>query len=342
VSLLQLSRWTTDPGEWRGRQRRRWGWVVLAVASSLFLAACGAASLGSTGAARRPHHGSNAAPASVRVPMMTTTTTTTVPAQAGWSVLASEATGVAIDQRTVSLPDGSTVRIIRFRENQVHFHLHDGSEDPPAGTAKLPVDALSAISATEAPSLLAAFNGGFKVSAGAGGTEIDGQDLTPLETGLASFVIDAAGQGSIGVWGQPGFPAPGQQAMSVRQNLVPLVVNGLPSPRAGTWTAWGATVTGVPAVARSALGEDGTGDIMYAASASALPIDLAQALVSAGAVIGMELDINPDWVQADVAQAPGAPLAAAIPGQNPPPTQYESGWTRDFVTVLAGASNAAN
>lgn len=93
-------------------------------------------------------------------------------------------------------------------------------------------------------------------------------------------------------------------------------------------------------MARSALGEDVAGDVMYAASSSTVPIDLAQALVSTGAVIAMELDINSDWVQADVASAPGAPLHAAIPGQLPPSTRYESGWTRDFVTVLAGGSIA--
>jgi hypothetical protein len=316
--------------------------LLATVAAGPLLAACGSGSPGASGGptSHVADHTATAAPAT-SLPVPTTTTTTTVPPQPGWTVVATEATGVAVDQRTVSLPDGSSVRIIRFRAHQVHFQLHDGSEDPPAGGASLPADARSAISATEAPTLLAGFNGGFKVTAGSGGTEIDGQDLTPLVAGMASFVIDAAGRGSIGVWGQPGFPPPGEPVVSVRQNLPPLVVNGSPSPGAGTWTLWGATVTNASTVARSALGEDAAGNIIYAASASALPIDLAQALVAAGAVIGMELDINPDWVQADVASAPGSPLAADVPGQQPPATQYETGWTRDFVTVLAGGSGAA-
>ncbi len=322
--------------------RRPWAALGWALAAAPLLAACSTGSLAATGTSVHVRHqaAAHAPTTTTTAPAPTTTTTTTVPPQPGWTVLATEPTGVAIDQRTVSLPDGATVRVIRFRAHQVHFHLHDGSQDPPAGSVSLPSDALSAISATEAPSLLAAFNGGFKVTAGAGGTEIDGQVLTPLVPGMASFVIDTAGQGSIGVWGQPGFPPAGAQAVSVRQNLPPLVENGAPSPQAGTWAAWGATVTNVSTVARSALGEDAVGDLLYAASASALPIDLAQALVSTGAVIGMELDINPDWVQADVAASPGAPLAAAIPGQYPPATQYQSGWTRDFVTVLAGGTPA--
>jgi hypothetical protein len=324
----------------RGRHRRLGAAAVCLSASALVLTACGSGSPGAVGAsARDGHRGSGGKAAPTTTPGPAATTTTTVPPQPGWTVIATESTGVAVDQRTVSLPDGATVRIIRFRAHQVHFHLHDGSQDPPAGSAPLPADGTSAISATEAPTLLAAFNGGFKTTANAGGTEIDGQVLTPLDTGKASFVINAAGQGSIGVWGQPGFPPANPQGLSVRQNLSPLVVDGAPSPTAGTWAAWGATVTNLSTVARSALGQDASGNLMYAASSSALPIDLAQALVRAGAVIGMELDINPDWVQADVAAAPGGPLAAAIPGQYPPATEYQSGWTRDFVTVLAGGSN---
>jgi hypothetical protein len=49
----------------------------------------------------------------------------------------------------------------------------------------------------------------------------------------------------------------------------------------------------------------------------------------------MELDINPEWVQLATARNPGGSLAAAIPGQLRPATQYLTGWTRDFITVLA-------
>ena len=266
----------------------------------------------------------------------TTTTTTTVPPQPGWQVLATEATGVAVDERTITTPDGTAVTVIRFRAGQVHFDLHDGSQDPPAGSAALPPDGQSAVSVTEAPLLLAAFNGGFKVTAHAGGTEIDGQDLTPLVPGMASLVIDTSGGAHIGVWGEGGYPPAGMQVQSVRQNLPPLVIDGQPSPKAGTWTAWGATITGLHAVARSGIGMDRSGDLLYAASMSCLPIDIADALVSAGATIGMELDINPYWVQADVAAAAGAPLVAQVPGQQRPSDQFQAGWTRDFVTVLAG------
>jgi hypothetical protein len=91
-------------------------------------------------------------------------------------------------------------------------------------------------------------------------------------------------------------------------------------------------------VARSAAGEDARGDIMYAGGMALLPADLAAALLDAGAVNAMQLDINPNWVQLDTAAGPGAPLAAGVPGQNRPADQYQVGWTRDFFAALAPIS----
>ena len=86
-------------------------------------------------------------------------------------------------------------------------------------------------------------------------------------------------------------------------------------------------------VARSALGQDASGDLEYAASMSASPADLAVALARAGARVAMELDINPEWVQLDVARHPGGPLRAAIRGRRQA-NQFLAGWARDFIAVL--------
>ena len=93
-------------------------------------------------------------------------------------------------------------------------------------------------------------------------------------------------------------------------------------------------------VARSALGQDSAGDLLYAASMSTIPADLASALASHGARSALELDINPEWVQLDTARSPGGPLTAAVPGQFRPASQYLTGWTRDFITVVAPAAKA--
>jgi hypothetical protein len=131
------------------------------------------------------------------------------------------------------------------------------------------------------------------------------------------------------------LPLPGEAVYSVRQNLWLLVAGGRPTAQAARWWRWGGTVGHAEYVARSALGQDAAGDIFYAASMSTTPADLAVALARSGARTGMELDINPEWVQLAVAVSPGGPLAKAIPGQVRPATQYLTGWTRDFVTVLA-------
>lgn len=122
---------------------------------------------------------------------------------------------------------------------------------------------------------------------------------------------------------------------SVRQNLQLLADNGRPTPAAADWGLWGATLGGGEYVARSALSQDAAGDLIYAASMSTTPYDLARVLVRAGARTAMELDINPEWVQLDFARKPGGRLTAAVPGQNHPADQYLLGWTRDFITVLA-------
>lgn len=316
-----------------GRHGRATVAALMLVAAGAVLSACSSSPTSGAPAGGGVHDSKSSGPTTSTT---TTTTTTTVPPQPGWQVLATEPTGVAVDERTVTTPDGVAVTVIRFRAGQVHFDLHDGSQDPPAGTAALPPAGQSTVSATEAPLLLAAFNGGFKVTAKAGGTEVDGQVLTPLVNGMASLVIDSSGGAHIGVWGQPGFPPAGLQVTSVRENLPPLVLNGQPAANTGTLSAWGSTITGLQAVARSGLGQDSAGDLLYAASMSCLPIDIADALTATGAQIGMELDINPYWVQADVAPSPGAPVVAAVPGQNRPADQFQAGWTRDFVTVLAG------
>ncbi len=232
--------------------------------------------------------------------------------------------------------DGSVVTVAAFR-GPVQYVLHNGSEDPGAAAAGL-VKAGPAITGPERQHLLAAFNGGFKLSAGAGGYEQEGHVIAALRPGLASLVIDRSGQARIGVWGAS-VPAPGEAVYSVRQNLQPLVYGGHPTSAAADPGLWGATLGGGASVARSAVGQDSYGDLLYAGSISATPADLAAALAARGARIAMELDINPEWVQLDIAPYAGGPLTAAVPGQNRPASQFLTGWIRDFFTVLAAPSS---
>jgi hypothetical protein len=287
-------------------------WIVLAAAGTL--AAC------SSPAATTPARTS--APATTRAtaaatPSPSPTPTPTPPAP-------------RVTLSTMRMKDGSRVTVAVF-SGPVTFVLHDGSQDP--GLAAGRVKAGPAVRGAERTRLLAAFNGGFKLSAGAGGYEQEGHVAAALRRGLASLVIDRSGRARVGVWGH-GVPGRAKAVYSVRQNLTPLVRNGKPTPAAADWSGWGATLGGGEFVARSALGQSADGDLEYAASMSASPADLAVALARAGARVAMELDINPEWVQLDVARRPGGPLRAAIGGQARPANQFLEGWARDFVTVL--------
>jgi hypothetical protein len=325
---MPVSRTTERTGG--GRRRSA---VVGLLAVAAVLAGCTSSGTGAPKAspdATRPSTTATTLPTTTTVAPTTTTTTE----QPGWIQVATVDGDIAVDQQPFTEPDGHLITVVRFRAPHVSYALHVGSADPPRGQATIGPDAGSAVGPDESPLLLAAFNGGFEAKDGGGGFEIDGQTLVPLQAGLASLVIDADGSAHVGIWGQ-GLPAPGEQVVSVRQNLGPLVAGGQSSADVDTIGAWGSTLGGGSVVARSSLGEDAAGDLLYAAGMEAVPADLAGALVSAGAITGMQLDINPEWVQLAFAPAPGGPLSTAIPGQNRPADQYQVGWTRDFVTVLA-------
>ena len=304
------------------------GLCALTACSSSPVPAAGAHGTGSLGATTRATTGS--------VPAASAPRTAPSASQAAATAPAAPPTPRVTVTRTRTA-DGFLVTLATF-SGPVRYVLHNGSGDPGAAAAGL-VRAGPAITGAERSLLLAAFNGGFKLSAGAGGYEQEGHVISPLLRGLASLVIDRSGQARIGIWGH-GVPAPGEAVYSVRQNLAPLVLHGRPTAAAADWGLWGATLGGGEYVARSALGQDGAGDLIYAGSMSATPADLAVALARHGALIAMELDINPEWVQLDVAGRPGGPLRAAVPGQDRPAGQYLGGWVRDFIAVEAAASAA--
>lgn len=269
-----------------------------------------------------------------------TTTTTAAPATArptdgpGWTVVATGPTGVVTDERTLALPDGDRVTLVRWHAGTYRVDLHYGSQDPSSGGRPVPAVAGSAVAPSERPRLLGAFNGGFESSTGSGGFEADGQVAVPLVAGDASAVIDQSGAVRVGAWGRT-VPVPGEKVVSVRQNLQLLLDHRVPNPSVGDVPAWGATLGGGAVVARSAVGTDARGNLVYAGSMGAVPSDLATAMRLVGVTEAMELDINPEWVQADTATRPGGPLSPAVPGQVRPADQYLIGWTRDFFTVVS-------
>ena len=121
--------------------------------------------------------------------------------------------------------------------------------------------------------------------------------MRPLIKGLASVVIYADGRTQIGTWGE-GVPASGERVAAVRQNLTLLIDHGVAASNIFTCVlkCWGSTVGLRLDVARSALGITASGDLVWAAGEKLSVSALADALLAAGAVRAIELDINPWWI----------------------------------------------
>lgn len=151
------------------------------------------------------------------------------------------------------------------------------------------------------PFLVAGFNGGFKSGDFAGGILAFGQQFRSQVAGVASFVVYEDGTITVGEWGRQIDMS--RKIVAVRQNLGMLVDGGQPTAATAGAGNWGGSVAGV-ATARSAVGVDANGGLVWAGGRVS-PNDLARALVAAGAVRGMQLDINPDWVNFNL-YAPGA------------------------------------
>ena len=229
----------------------------------------------------------------------------------------------------------SGVAMLSFKQPELQLRLHSGTIDAgPLGWRYGPV-----IAGLELKRLVAAFNGGFRLNVGAGGFESFGRVAAPLSDGLGSIVTYTDGTTDIGSWHHE-VPASGSTIASVRQNLPLLIDHGTAASTLDCLSCWGATLGGVIDPARSALGIQPDGHLVWAGAEHATVSDLADALLSARVVRAVELDINPEWVAGYLYGHRGGagPLAPVpvVPGQRGIPGQYLAAWSRDFFTVVGG------
>jgi hypothetical protein len=222
--------------------------------------------------------------------------------------------------------------------------LYSGSVSPGGGPYKY----TAPVARTAASSLVAAFNGGFKIKDAHGGYYTEGRLIDPLVHGAASLVIYANGAITVGAWGSDVTMRP--SVVAVRQNLFPLVVNGRPSARAATrtWRVWGGTCPcgrgqhGSDHQWRSGLGVTADGALVYVVGPLLDPLQVADLLVQAGAVRGMQLDINPSW-PVFASFKPATPDGLAAPSNGTrltgtyrgPETFFDPAYARDFITMSA-------
>ena len=273
-----------------------------------------------------------------------------------WTPAGRPVSGIPAVYETALVPPGGTqaAGIAWMDTRLLSAKLYSGSKSPGGG----PYQFTAPVQPAQAATLVAAFNGGFMMNAAEGGYYTEGHTVVPLVAGAASFVIYANGSVTVGAWGTDVSMTP--DVVAVRQNLVPLVAGGQPTALAtgSDWQVWGATcgsnscssaVPGLETQWRSGAGVTADGALVYTAGPDLTPLQLAQLLVQAGVIRGMELDINPNW-PVFATYEPSTPNGVAAPsnGSSLQPcsvqnatTFFDPAWARDFITMSAAAATAA-
>jgi hypothetical protein len=174
---------------------------------------------------------------------------------------------------------------------QLELHMVGGHEDPRSttgsvGTGKIPhrKEILSR--------LVGAFNGAFKTMHGAYGMMVERDVLLPPRENAATVAALEGGQTAMGSWPK-GAPIP-PHMVSLRQNLDPLVENGVVNPRRRY--LWGFTLSEDIQdmhTVRSGICMVDNGTLIYAWGEDLTATTLGVAMNAAGCVYGMHLDMNP-------------------------------------------------
>jgi len=225
--------------------------------------------------------------------------------------------------------------IVSLDQRLVRFGLRPGVEDPGPGHWK----ASTWVPPGTRRGLLATFNGGFKLDSAGGGFYLNGKYKGTLVKGAATVVYYRDGTIKIGSWGSELRMTP--NVVGVRQNLKLLIDHGQVSPKVNSdvLSNWGATLGGGYYVWRSGIGITQGGRVIFVYGPSLNVQDLANLLHRAGAVEGMQLDINPEWMSFDYYHAGNTPQDPAphalLPTQQSSAYRYFQPYSRDFTVVYA-------
>ena len=179
-----------------------------------------------------------------------------------------------------------------FDHTRTEIGYYPGRYEPPNAAVRGPM----MVPTDQRSRLLATFNAGFIYSDGSNGSSDNGLTNEPLKDGNATLIGYRDGRVAIVKWS--GGPNPGPGVAWSRQSLAPIVWNGQLNPALNDnpdSPEWGYTLGNAVRVWRTGVGIDQRGNLIFVAANDQTVITLARILQHAGAVAGMEFDINPEW-----------------------------------------------
>ncbi len=256
----------------------------------------------------------------------------TLPGEGRWQTVVQVRGRPAVQVASLRPDDRHTsylVGILRMDPTLVRGQLRPGTTDP-GGTWP----EASRLTPPDQRTVAVAFNGGFRLTDPShNGYFADGRTVDPLRPGAASLVLYRDGAAGVGAWGSEVHMGP--DVASVRQNLLPLVDNGVVNPTCATGGTreWGSTVGQAAYINRSGFGVTAAGQEVYVGGPALSVCTLGRLLADAGVVRGMELDINPNWVTGTYYHdnPTGPPTGFLLfPGERTSPQHYLSSSSRDW------------
>jgi hypothetical protein len=152
------------------------------------------------------------------------------------------------------------------------------------------------------PHLIAAWNGGFRKEHSNGGYFTEGREVWPLRNGVGTLAIDGAGKIHIGALGTEVSRI---GMVSIRQNVHLLVQRGKSAIGQKDYE-YGAWKDGNLFIFRSGICERADGKLVFAVMGPADARQFASAVIQAGCVTAMQLDVNAAWPKFSVFGPEGA------------------------------------
>jgi Phosphodiester glycosidase len=215
-----------------------------------------------------------------------------------------------------------------FDHTRTQLALYPGRYEPPNASPRGPME----VPQSQRWRLLATFNSGFQYRDGHGGFSVNGQTAEPLRQGQGTIVAYDTGQVNVLSW--KGHETPGRRVVAALQNLPLIVDGGKSNPLLADNSLWGSTLGNAVRVWRSGVGIDRHGNLIYLAADYQTAASLAAALIHAGAVRAVELDINAEWPTLVTYGHGGVGNATkVVPNVQQPTNRYLVPDDRDFFAI---------